>query len=169
MRAFVQFLSRLTEFGISIANGLMPLMLRLALAVPFLKSGLTKWSGFLELSPSAEFLFEDEFKLHILGSTFDLPAPDLLALADGVIEIASPVFLIVGLATRLNAFVLLGMTGVIQLVVPDGWANFHLPWAAMAIAIIAVGPGRVSIDAWIKRHLCLTTWLGGAEPRPSST
>jgi uncharacterized membrane protein YphA (DoxX/SURF4 family) len=27
-----------------------------------------------------------------------------------------------------------------------GRANFHLPWAAMAIAIIAPGPGRLSLD-----------------------
>jgi putative oxidoreductase len=38
------------------------------------------------------------------------------------------------------------MTGVIQLVVPEGWANFHLPWAALAVAIIALGPGPLSLD-----------------------
>ena len=43
------------------------LVLRLALAVPFYKSGLTKWDGFLNLSAGAEFLFFSEFKLHILG------------------------------------------------------------------------------------------------------
>jgi len=46
---------------------------------------------------------------------------------------------------------LLLMTSVIQLVVPDGWANFHLPWAAMAIAIIALGPGLLSLDRLIDR------------------
>lgn len=129
-----------------------PPLLRIALAVPFFKSGLTKWDGFLSLSPAAEFLFEDEFKLHIFGAAYSLPSPAVLALFDGVAEIALPILLVVGLATRFSAFGLLVMTGVIQLVVPEGWANFHLPWAALAVAIIALGPGRLSLDYMIKQN-----------------
>jgi putative oxidoreductase len=128
-----------------------PILLRIALALPFFKSGLTKWDGFLSLSPSANFLFEDEFKLHIFGRVYDLPAPDVLAFASGSGEIVFPTLLILGLATRLSALGLLGMTAVIQLIVPDGWENFHLPWATMAIALIAIGPGRISIDHWLRR------------------
>ena len=51
-----------------------PPLLRIALAVPFFKSGLTKWSGFLTLSPAAQFLFEDEFKLHIFGQAYNFPS-----------------------------------------------------------------------------------------------
>jgi putative oxidoreductase len=40
---------------------------------------------------------------------------------------------------------------MIQLTIPDGWANFHLPWAAMAIAIIVIGAGKFSLDALLKR------------------
>ena len=123
-----------------------PLALRIGLAVPFYSSGLTKWTGFLTLTPAAQFLFEEQFKLHVFGRQYDLPAPALLAWFDGVAEIVLPIFLVVGFATRLSALGLLGMTAVIQLVVPDGWANFHLPWAAMAIALIALGPGPLSFD-----------------------
>jgi len=35
--------------------------------------------------------------------------------------------------------------------VPDGWANFHLPWSAMALAIIALGAGPLSLDHLIDR------------------
>ena len=42
---------------------------------------------------------------------------------------------------------LLIMTAIIQLTIPDGWANFHLPWAAMAAALLVIGPGRVALDA----------------------
>ena len=56
------------------------------------------------------------------------------------------VLLVIGLATRFSALGILVMTGVIQLVVPEGWANFHLPWAALAVAIIALGPGTLSLD-----------------------
>lgn len=128
-----------------------PPVLRVALAVPFFKSGLTKWDGFLSLSPAAEFLFEDEFKLHIFGQAFDFPMPIVFAFLDGVAEIVLPIMLIVGLATRFSALGLLVMTGVIQLVVPEGWANFHLPWAALAIAIIALGPGALSLDHLVVR------------------
>jgi putative oxidoreductase len=134
------------------ASVLAPPLLRIALAVPFFKSGLTKWDGFFSLSPTATFLFEDEFKLHIFGSAYNMPAPALLALVDSVAEIALPVLLVIGLATRFSAFGLLIMTGVIQLVVPEGWANFHLPWAALAVAIIALGPGALSLDHLIKRQ-----------------
>jgi putative oxidoreductase len=43
------------------------------------------------------------------------------------------------------------MTIIIQLTVPEGWANFHLPWVALAVAILALGPGRVSLDFWMAR------------------
>jgi putative oxidoreductase len=128
-----------------------PPLLRIALAVPFFKSGLTKWEGFLSLSPAAIYLFEDEFKLHIFGQSFDFPIPDVIAFVDGVAEIALPILLVLGLATRFSALALLIMTGVIQLVVPEGWANFHLPWAALAVAIVALGPGELSLDHWIYR------------------
>ena len=133
------------------AYAVAPIALRIALAVPFLRSGLTKWDSFLELSPAAAFLFEEQFKLHIFGGVYDLPAPDVLALFDGVAEIVLPLLLVAGLATRFSALGLLVMTGVIQLVVPEGWANFHLPWAAMAISIIAIGPGPLSLDYLVDR------------------
>jgi putative oxidoreductase len=141
----------------AVARAIAPPLLRIALAVPFLKSGLTKWDGFA-LAPTAAYLFEDEFKLHLFGHAYEIPFPDTLALVDGVAEIVLPALLIIGLATRLDAFGLLIMTGVIQLVVPDGWANFHLPWASIAVAIIALGPGPFSADwllarAWSRARL----------------
>ncbi|MDE2468478.1 MAG: DoxX family protein [Bradyrhizobium sp.] len=129
-----------------------PPLLRIALAVPFFKSGLTKWDG-LSLAPTAQFLFEDQFKLHIFGQVYNFPFPDTLALLDSVAEIILPVLVVIGLATRFSALGLLVMTGVIQLVVPEGWANFHLPWASLAVAIIALGPGRLSLDHLIKRFV----------------
>ena len=42
------------------------------------------------------------------------------------------------------------MTLVVQLTVPDGWP-MHVTWAAMALGIMAWGPGRISLDHWIER------------------
>jgi putative oxidoreductase len=134
------------EWFARVAQIVAPPALRIALAVPFFKSGLTKWDGFLSLSPAAAYLFEDEFKLHIFGQAYDFPIPTTFAYLDGIAEIVLPVLLVIGLATRFSALGLLVMTGVIQLVVPDGWANFHLPWAGLALAIIALGPGALSLD-----------------------
>ena len=128
-----------------------PPVLRIALAVPFFKSGLTKWDGFLSLSPAATFLFEEEFKLHIFGQAYDFPLPTAFAYLDSIAEIVLPVLLVIGLATRFSALALLVMTGIIQLVVPEGWANFHLPWAGLALAIIALGPGALSLDRLLER------------------
>jgi putative oxidoreductase len=128
-----------------------PPVLRVALAVPFYRSGLTKWDGFLSLAPTAQYLFEEEFHLHLLGHTYGFPFPDVLAYFDGVGEIVLPVLLLVGLATRLSALGILIMVGVIQLTVPSAWATFHLPWAALALGIMALGPGPVSLDRLIER------------------
>jgi putative oxidoreductase len=122
------------------------LILRLTLALPFIKSGLTKWDGF-SLSFGATALFTDEYKLHLFGAEYPMPYPDQLALASAIAEIALPVLLALGLLTRYAALGILGMTAVIQLVYPDGWQNFHLPWAAMALSLVSFGPGRIALDA----------------------
>ncbi len=127
------------------------LALRIALAIPFYLSGLTKWDGFLRLSDNAIFLFQNEFKLHLFGSMADFPFPTLSAYGAGIAEIVAPILLVLGLAARPAAFVVLGMTAVIQLVAPDAWVNFHLPWAAMALAILAFGAGKLSADHLISK------------------
>ncbi|MFY9899068.1 MAG: hypothetical protein WAK67_14905, partial [Xanthobacteraceae bacterium] len=40
---------------------LVQLIMRFALAVPFWRSGILKWDGFLQLSDTAVTLFTDEF------------------------------------------------------------------------------------------------------------
>jgi putative oxidoreductase len=135
-----------------VASILAPLFLRVALAIPFFRSGLTKWEAPFVLSPSAVYLFENEFKLHILGGEYGFPLPGFAALLSATGEIAFPLLLVIGLATRLAALGILIMTAVIQLVVPDGWLTFHLPWAAMALALIALGAGPLSLDRLIERR-----------------
>ena len=140
-------IARFTEavFGI-VPLSLTMLALRFALAVPFWRSGLTKWDGFLNISFGAKELFAEEFKLHIFGAEIPYPAPELVATLSAVAEVSLPVLLVLGFGARYAALGLLGMTAIIQLTVPDGWANFHLPWAAMALAIMTFGPGKIALD-----------------------
>ena len=132
-------------------------VLRLTLALPFFESGLTRWDGWFTLSFGAKALFSDEYRLHLFGQEIPFPQPDLVATMASTAEIVLPILLAFGFLTRYAALGLLGMTAVIQLVYPDGWQNFHLPWAAMALAIMAFGPGAISLDRLLG--------LDGAPPR----
>ena len=121
------------------------LVLRLALAVPFWRSGMLKWSGFLRLNDTAVTLFSEEFMLHLPGGPYHFPAPTLMAFLSGCGEIMFPILLVLGLGTRFAGLGLLFMTVIVELTVPDGWP-IHLTWAAMALGIMAYGPGLISVD-----------------------
>jgi putative oxidoreductase len=133
---------------------LVQLVMRVALAVPFWKSGILKWTGFLKLSDTAVTLFTDEFMLHLPGGPYHYPAPAVVAFLSGCGEITFPVLLVLGFATRFAALGLLFMTLIVELTVPDGWP-IHITWAAMALGIMAWGPGRVSIDYLVRSFLRL--------------
>ena len=114
------------------------LALRLFPAAVFWLSGRSKVEGF-QIKDSTWFLFEQEYKLPLIPS-------DWAAVLATLAEHALPVALVLGMATRLSALGLLGMTAVIQLFVyPEAWATHGL-WAACFLALIARGPGRLSLD-----------------------
>lgn len=114
------------------------LALRLFPAAVFWLSGRSKVEGF-QIKDSTWFLFEQEYKLPLIPS-------DWAAVLATLAEHALPVALVLGIATRLSALGLLGMTAVIQLFVyPEAWATHGL-WAACFLALIARGPGRLSLD-----------------------
>ena len=144
-------IQRMNGIVSSIAQpSLTQLSLRCGLAVPFWRSGVNKWDGFLQLNDVAVLLFSSEFKLHLPGGPYDFPAPGQMAFAAASAEIVLPVMLVLGFATRLAALGLLLMTVVVQLTVPHGWP-LHVTWAAMALGIMAWGPGRFSLDHWMLR------------------
>jgi putative oxidoreductase len=132
---------------VAIPHSIALFALRAALAIPFWRSGMTKWEGFLNLSSGARYLFEQEFKLHVFGQAFSYPFPLTMAFLAGLGEVILPVLLVLGLFTRFAALGILAMTIIIQLTIPDGLINFHLPWAAMALGLMAFGGGKLSLDA----------------------
>jgi putative oxidoreductase len=151
-----QTISRLVKrVNVSIAliapPSLTQLVMRIGLATPFWRSGINKWDGFLQLNDTAVLLFSTEFKLHLPGGPYPFPAPEAVAFLVGCAEILFPILLVLGLATRLAACALLVMTVVVELTVPDGWP-VHVTWAAMALGIMAWGPGRFSLDDWVERR-----------------
>lgn len=150
VRALVERSTRLVQ-AIAVPS-LVQLVMRVALAVPFWRSGILKWDGFLKLSDTTVTLFTDEFMLHLPGGPYHYPAPGLTAFLSGCGEIVFPVLLVLGFATRFAALGLLVMTAIVELTVPDGWP-VHITWAAMAVGIMAWGAGPISIDHVLSRLL----------------
>ena len=138
--------------GVALAAGRIPeglalLLLRVALAGVFWRSGQTKVveGGFLQIDPSQYDLFASEFS----GLPLD---PSIAVPLTTYAEHLFPVLLLFGLATRLSAGALLVMTLVIQIFVfPDAWWPVHSLWVAMAAMLIVRGGGRFSLDALVAK------------------
>jgi len=141
-----------------IPDSLIAVIGRFSIAAVFWLSGQTKIEGFAidlvqgqfslgipRLSDNAVTLFQYEYALPLLPPAF---AATLAATAEHVF----PVLLLLGLATRFSALALLGMTVVIQILVYPGAYATHGVWATVLLFLIAKGPGRLSIDHWIKRR-----------------
>lgn len=126
-----------------IGDDLVALAARFGIAGTFWLSGRTKVEGWLAVSDNAVALFADEYRLPVLS-------PSVAAHLATYAEHLFPLLLALGLATRLSALALLGMTAVIQfLVYPSAWPT-HLTWAAALLLLLARGGGRLSLDALLK-------------------
>jgi putative oxidoreductase len=125
-----------------IPNDFIVLVGRISIGAIFWLSGQTKVDGF-SLSENAIELFREDYKLPFV-------APVIAATLAAIAEHVFPILLVVGLATRLSAAALLGMTLVIQLFVyPGAWPT-HGVWATVLLFIMARGPGIISLDGLIR-------------------
>ena len=122
-----------------IGHALLALAARFGVGAVFFLSGRTKVDGLLTLNENAYTLFREEYKVPLLP-------PELAAHLAAYAEHALPILLFLGLATRLSALGLLGMTAVIQIFVyPDAWPT-HLTWAAGLLYLAGRGAGPLSLD-----------------------
>src|SRR5258706_11207950 len=116
--------------------------LRFAVAAVFWNSAMTKLANW----DTALALFADEYHVPLLP-------PELAAYMAVSIELSTPILLVLGLLTRPAAFVLLGMTAVIEgFVYPQAWPT-HIQWAAMLLVLLCRGAGPLSLDALFSRRL----------------
>lgn len=139
-------------------NTLLAFVARFSIAAVFWKSGQTKVQGFEidivnrqftlgwpRLSDSVVDLFRDEYRLPLVP-------PEIAATMAAFAEHLLPVLILLGIATRLSALGLLGMTMTIQLLVyPDAYPT-HGTWAAVLLYLMVHGPGKLSLDHWIARR-----------------
>jgi putative oxidoreductase len=118
------------------------LAMRIAVGAVFFNSGLLKirsWEFAIKL-------FEDEYRVPFLD-------PAWAARLATFNELVFPLFLFVGLATRLATLPLLGMVAVIQtFVYPQAWTE-HLMWASLLLLLLTRGPGGLSLDHFIEQYL----------------
>jgi len=129
-----------TEIAERIPVSLLALMMRVALAAIFIKSGLTKIANF-DITIS---LFQDEYMVPLLP-------PAVAAVLATVTELGCSSLILAGFATRLAALPLLGLTFVIEVFVyPENWAE-HLTWASMLLFLVAHGAGKLSLDHFIRK------------------
>ncbi|MDP1730396.1 MAG: DoxX family protein [Devosia sp.] len=140
--AFVAFRAIVGKVPLSLVQ----LAMRISIGFVFFNSGLLKLRSF----EFAVKLFQDEYRLPLLD-------PVLAAQLAMTVEIVLPLFLFVGLATRLATLPLLGMVAVIEIFVyPQAWVE-HLLWASTLVVLLTRGPGVFSIDHLVDRHLKRTS------------
>ncbi len=121
------------------------LICRLAIAGVFWRSGQTKVHDFFVINDSTYDLFRDEYKVPLVP-------PDAAAVLATVSEHLFSALLVIGLASRLSAGALFGMTLVIEIFIyPESWPD-HLMWAAAMLYVILRGPGKVSLDHLIAKR-----------------
>lgn len=144
-RPAMALIGRALDWLDSVPYSLLALPLRLAVATVFWNSGTSKlanWNTTIEL-------FTEEYKLPVLP-------PDIAACMAASIELTAPVLLVLGLATRPAALILLGMTTVIEIFVyPQAWPT-HVQWAAMLLVLLCRGPGGLSFDNLVRRRFDTT-------------
>jgi len=117
------------------------LPLRFAIATVFWNSSMAKLANW----DTALALFSGEYQLPLIP-------PEIAAYMAVTIELSTPVLLALGLMTRLAAFVLLGMTAVIEIFVyPLAWPT-HIQWAAMLLVLLCRGAGALSVDHLLWRR-----------------
>jgi len=114
------------------------LLQRFVLARIFFFSGLSKlddWSSTLAL-------FQDEYKVPFLPVAF-------AAGSAAAVELVFPVFLVLGLGTRLAVLPLLGLTLVIQVTYDHGLEPYL--WEASLLTLLSFGAGRFALPRLWKR------------------
>jgi len=123
------------------------LWLRIWVAKIFYDSGRTKaGEGYLEINDFQGTLFEEEYGISFVD-------PEFLAQITLYAETFLPLALFFGLATRLGALGLLGMTLFIQVFVYPTHFFEHSIWAVALLAVFSFGAGKISLDNLLKRKM----------------
>jgi putative oxidoreductase len=130
--------------ALTFASPALDLLIRLWVANVFWKSGLTKimsWDSTLAL-------FAYEFQVPLL------PPEVAAALATGI-ELTFPVLLVLGLGARLSALALF-LFNLMAVISYPGLSEVglkdHTYWGLLLLVTLLHGPGKISIDHFIRKR-----------------
>jgi putative oxidoreductase len=129
--------------GLAFLTPVLDLAIRIWVGCVFFQSGMVKitsWSSTLAL-------FENEYMVPLLP-------PHLAAYLGTAAELGLPVFLVLGLGGRFAAAALFVFNIIAVLSYPDlGEVGIkdHQYWGLMLLVTLFHGPGKLSIDHWIRR------------------
>jgi len=135
--------SRLVIRGLDFLSPLLDLGIRLWVADVFWKSGLTKIASW----DNTVLLFENEYSVPLLS-------PEVAAALGTFTELVFPVFLVLGLGGRFAAFVLFVFNYIAVISYPDlnpAGLKDHMYWGILLLVPLFHGPGKISVDHFIKR------------------
>lgn len=141
-------------------NFLAPLALlwaRFYIGRVFWKSGQTKISNLDRAAQLFEYEYIPKWRENskdVFGMDLSWTVPDAAigAKLSTFAELGFPVLLVLGLFGRGAALGLLGMTIAIELFVYPGTAE-HYSWMTLLLILITLGPGKISIDHWLRKKL----------------
>lgn len=120
------------------------LMVRIVPAVAFFKSGQTKIANW----DSTLYLFEEEYQVPILPY-------ELAAYLGTAAELILPPLLLLGILARPTAVALFAFNIIAVISYPAIWGGGfydHQLWGMMMLVTVIWGPGKVSIDTFLRQH-----------------
>ena len=133
---------------LDLSASLLDLAVRLYVADVFFKSGLTK----IEDWDKTLFLFEELYRVPLLS-------PSVAASLGTFGELFFPPLLVLGLAARFSAASLsiVNVTAVVSywhvIGKNESALMSHVFWGALLLVTLLHGPGKLSLDHWIRRRL----------------
>ncbi len=154
--------------ALSALGPLVLLLFRAWVALAFWRAGVVKFSD----PTGTLYLFNNEYHVPLLSG-------NVAAFLGTWIELIAPWFLLLGLGGRLTAAFLFIYNIIAVVSYPDLWphgfwagligSDFddHKIWAMMLLAVIAWGPGALSIDRLIAR--VWSNAIGGRRARPAES
>ena len=133
------------------------LLLRLVMARVFFLSGQAKIEGTRFPLNLQDFSFSVTVPENVRDSVIKLFDAKIrfvgaaLGYAFAYAEFVLPILLVLGLATRISALLLLIMTVLLQVfIAPEALWTTHVYWASILLVLMSLGAGQVSIDHLIR-------------------